>query len=46
MVGLPSMVKDEQHSNVSDSSVSGNVRAGFIYGANDARRPQGAAVGY
>ncbi len=28
------------------ASVSGQVRAGFIYGANDNRRPAGAAVGY
>ena len=25
---------------------SGNVRAGFVYGANDNRRPAGAALGY
>jgi gamma-glutamyltranspeptidase/glutathione hydrolase len=28
------------------TGVSGKVRAGFIYGANDDRRPAGAAVGY
>jgi len=28
------------------AGVSGKVRAGFIYGANDNRRPAGAAVGY
>jgi gamma-glutamyltranspeptidase/glutathione hydrolase len=28
------------------AGVSGKVRAGFIYGANDDRRPAGAAVGY
>ncbi|STQ81237.1 Gamma-glutamyltranspeptidase precursor [Hafnia alvei] len=29
-----------------DSAVSGKVREGFIYGANDVRRPSGSAVGY
>ncbi|QSX34260.1 gamma-glutamyltransferase [Shewanella avicenniae] len=46
MIGLPSVVSKDEKSNVSDASVSGKVREGFIYGANDARRPQGAAVGY
>ncbi|MFQ3196985.1 MAG: gamma-glutamyltranspeptidase/glutathione hydrolase [Paraglaciecola sp.] len=46
MVGLPDMPKDEESSNVSDAGVSGKVRSGLYYGANDARRPQGAAIGY
>jgi gamma-glutamyltranspeptidase/glutathione hydrolase len=46
MIGLPSVVSGDEHSNVSDASVSGKIREGYIYGANDARRPQGAAVGY
>lgn len=46
MVGLPSVIKQEKASNVSDSAVSGKVREGYLYGANDARRPQGAAIGY
>lgn len=29
-----------------DQAHSGKVREGFLYGANDARRPAGAAVGY
>jgi gamma-glutamyltranspeptidase/glutathione hydrolase len=29
-----------------DAALSGRVRAGFIYGANDNRRPAGAALGY
>ena len=29
-----------------DGAVSGKVRPGFIYGANDPRRPAGAALGY
>lgn len=45
MVGLPG-VKNAKDSSVSDAAVSGKVREGFYYGANDARRPQGAAVGY
>ncbi|KFZ39057.1 gamma-glutamyltransferase [Shewanella mangrovi] len=46
MIGLPSVVSGDEKSNISDASVSGKIREGFIYGANDARRPQGAAVGY
>ncbi|MFQ6370702.1 gamma-glutamyltransferase [Shewanella sp. YIC-542] len=46
MVGLPSVVMPASGARVSDGSVSGKVRPGFIYGANDARRPQGAAMGY
>ncbi len=30
----------------SDAAASGALRPGFYYGANDARRPAGAAVGY
>ncbi|QDX29460.1 gamma-glutamyltransferase [Dickeya poaceiphila] len=29
-----------------DSAVSGKVREGYLYGANDSRRPAGAAIGY
>jgi len=29
-----------------DAAASGSLRAGFYYGANDARRPAGAAIGY
>jgi len=31
---------------VSDQSLSGKVRPGWLYGASDARRPAGAAAGY
>ena len=31
---------------VSDAARSGRMRPGFIYGANDSRRPAGAAIGY
>lgn len=45
MVGLPGHhVSSESSGN--DAAVSGKVRVGYYYGANDARRPQGAAVGY
>jgi gamma-glutamyltranspeptidase/glutathione hydrolase len=30
----------------SDTAVSGRLRSGLYYGANDARRPAGAAIGY
>lgn len=29
-----------------DSAVSGKIRPGYLYGANDVRRPAGAAIGY
>lgn len=29
-----------------DAALSGAVRAGYLYGANDERRPAGAAIGY
>ncbi len=31
---------------VSDQSLSGGMRAGWLYGASDSRRPAGSAVGY
>lgn len=34
------------NSSGSDAALSGKVRAGFVYGANDNRRPAGAALGY
>lgn len=46
MVGLPGTEAASRQSSGNDSSVSGNVRPGFIYGANDPRRPAGTAVGY
>lgn len=46
MVGLPDTRQDEEKSKVSDAGVSGKIRTGLYYGANDARRPQGAAIGY
>ncbi|WP_186097949.1 gamma-glutamyltransferase [Burkholderia gladioli] len=46
LVGLPGTEVASRVSSGNDSSVSGIVRPGFIYGANDPRRPAGAAVGY
>lgn len=46
MVGLPGVDSVAPPSSGNDSGVSGKVRTGFIYGANDARRPAGTAVGY
>jgi gamma-glutamyltranspeptidase/glutathione hydrolase len=46
LVGLPGTEVASRKSSGNDSSVSGNVRVGFIYGVNDPRRPAGAAVGY
>ena len=46
LVGLPGTEVAGRKNSGNDSSVSGNVRVGFIYGVNDPRRPAGAAVGY
>ncbi|WLE62033.1 gamma-glutamyltransferase [Burkholderia plantarii] len=46
LVGLPGTEVASRASSGNDSSVSDIVRPGFIYGANDPRRPAGAAVGY
>ncbi|MFM2481229.1 gamma-glutamyltransferase [Celerinatantimonas sp. YJH-8] len=45
MVGLPKDASSTQSSG-NDSAVSGKIRPGYLYGANDARRPAGAAIGY
>ncbi|MDN6448802.1 MAG: gamma-glutamyltransferase [Enterobacterales bacterium] len=46
MVGLPGAAGVSSESSGNDSAVSGKVREGFIYSANDVRRPSGSAVGY
>ncbi|PHM69607.1 gamma-glutamyltransferase [Xenorhabdus kozodoii] len=46
MIGLPGAAGVTPESSGNDSAVSGIVREGYIYGANDARRPAGAAIGY
>ncbi|EIC82792.1 gamma-glutamyltransferase [Serratia sp. M24T3] len=46
MVGLPGAVGVTPQSSGNDAAVSGKVREGYLYGANDVRRPAGAAKGY
>lgn len=45
-VGLPSVAAGDSQSSGNDSAVSGKVRVGYFYGANDERRPAGEAIGY
>lgn len=46
LIGLPGAAGVSPASSGNDAAVSGRVRSGFFYGANDGRRPSGAAVGY
>ncbi|OZI63329.1 gamma-glutamyltransferase [Bordetella genomosp. 11] len=47
LVGLPDASRGQgAASSGNDASVSGAVRPGYLYGANDERRPAGAALGY
>lgn len=46
MVGLPGAAGVSPANSGNDSAVSGRVREGYFYGANDVRRPAGAAIGY
>jgi gamma-glutamyltranspeptidase/glutathione hydrolase len=46
LIGLPGAAGVATESSGNDAAVSGRVRAGYIYGANDGRRPSGAAIGY
>jgi gamma-glutamyltranspeptidase/glutathione hydrolase len=46
MVGLPGAAGVTSATSGNDSAVSGKVREGYLYGANDVRRPAGAAIGY
>nr|WP_113869269.1 gamma-glutamyltransferase [Brenneria salicis]NMN93279.1 gamma-glutamyltranspeptidase/glutathione hydrolase [Brenneria salicis ATCC 15712 = DSM 30166]RBP57912.1 gamma-glutamyltransferase 1 [Brenneria salicis ATCC 15712 = DSM 30166]RLM28915.1 gamma-glutamyltransferase [Brenneria salicis ATCC 15712 = DSM 30166] len=46
MVCLPGAVGVTAANSGNDSAVSGKVREGYLYGANDIRRPAGAAIGY
>lgn len=47
LVGLPgTSVVSEGASSGNDAGVSGKVRVGWLYGANDPRRPAGTAAGY
>lgn len=46
MMGVPDAAGVAPASSGNDAGVSGKVLPGFIYGANDGRRPAGSAVGY
>jgi len=46
LVGLKGMAGVVPANSGNDSAVSGLVREGYLYGANDVRRPAGAAIGY
>jgi gamma-glutamyltranspeptidase/glutathione hydrolase len=47
VVGLPDAINAAgPATSGNDASVSGRVRPGYLYGANDERRPAGAALGY
>jgi gamma-glutamyltranspeptidase/glutathione hydrolase len=46
LIGIPGAAGVASASSGNDGAVSGKVRPGFIYGANDGRQPSGAAVGY
>ncbi|MDX5629960.1 MULTISPECIES: gamma-glutamyltransferase [unclassified Brenneria] len=46
IVGLPGAAGVTAANSGNDSAVSGKVREGYLYGANDIRRPAGAAIGY
>ncbi|AEK63629.1 Gamma-glutamyltranspeptidase [Collimonas fungivorans Ter331] len=46
MIGLPGAAGVAGASSGNDAGVSGAVRPGLYYGANDTRRPAGAAIGY
>jgi gamma-glutamyltranspeptidase/glutathione hydrolase len=45
-IGPPKPLGTGPASSGNDASVGGRMRPGLLYGANDARRPAGAAVGY
>lgn len=46
MKGLPDISEQSVESSGNDGVLSGKVRAGYVYGSNDARRPAGAAKGF
>ncbi|MGE4705722.1 gamma-glutamyltransferase [Yersinia enterocolitica] len=46
LVGLAGVEGVSPANSGNDSAVSGKVREGYLYGANDVRRPAGAATGY
>ena len=46
LMGLPGTPGTEAASAGNDAGVSGRVLPGYMYGANDSRRPAGSAAGY
>ncbi|WP_267248688.1 gamma-glutamyltransferase [Yersinia sp. Marseille-Q5920] len=46
LVGLAGVEGVSPANSGNDSAFSGKVREGYLYGANDVRRPAGAAIGY
>jgi gamma-glutamyltranspeptidase/glutathione hydrolase len=46
LMGLPAAEGSGPASSGNDSGVSGRVIPGYMYGANDSRRPAGSAAGY
>lgn len=46
LVGLTGVEGVSPANSGNDSAVSGKVHEGYLYGANDVRRPAGAAIGY
>jgi gamma-glutamyltranspeptidase/glutathione hydrolase len=46
LVGPPSSGGTAPEVGLDDSTHGGGVKPGMLYGANDARRPAGAAIGY
>ncbi|CAK9886374.1 MAG: Glutathione hydrolase proenzyme [Candidatus Erwinia impunctatus] len=46
LVGLPGKANVTAASSGNDGAVSGKIREGYLYGANDVRRPAGSARGY
>ena len=45
LIGLPNTPNVQSSSSGNDGAVSGKVREGYMYGANDVRRPAGKAIG-
>jgi gamma-glutamyltranspeptidase/glutathione hydrolase len=45
-VGPPAGKSDSAGSTTADEALSESMRPGLLYGANDSRRPAGAAIGY
>ncbi|WP_338523811.1 gamma-glutamyltransferase [Pseudomonas batumici] len=46
MAGIPGAPGLKEATSGNDAALSGKVHSGYYYGANDIRRPAGAAIGY